>query len=215
MVALSPAQAAAMAAERRFHDNIWCGSEFYDLSGEDDCTISLPESSNKGCCSEVSRTAFGEHDMKEKSQKRRRESDDMYVHQSAGRKKKPSLIDLTKETSENHSVRSSDKMCPSKDYGKDLCGEARASSSLSNHDLMHESGPSTWQCTTCTLLNPVSSCVLIFSMSCFRYVFDSEIVTDLPSIFKLDNNIFNLQLKLPNLSLNFMEIVLKIPGIIL
>lgn len=186
MVALSPGQAAAMAAERRLRDNIWCGSEFYDLSGEDDCTTSLPESSNKGCCSEVSRTAFGEHDKKEKSQKRRRESDDIYANQSDGREKKPSIIDLTKEASENRSVRSSDKMHPSKDYGNDLSGEAPASSSLPNHDLLNESVPGTWQCTTCTLLNPVSSCVLFLIPKLYL------IPKLLPSIFRPDNYFFNL-----------------------
>ncbi|XP_057785658.1 uncharacterized protein LOC131003197 [Salvia miltiorrhiza] len=150
MVAMSPAQAAAMAAERRFQDNIWCGSEFYDLSGDEDCTDSLPNSSNKGCCSEISRTASKEHDMNVKSVKRKRESDDVSLVQSVDRQQEPILIDLTNTASENRSTRYPDKMHPN----KDLCGEAPASSSLSSHDLMHESSSGTWQCTTCTLLNP-------------------------------------------------------------
>lgn len=157
MAALSPGQAAAMAAERRLQDNIWCGSEFYDLSGDDDCTDLLPNSSNKGCCSGISSTASNEHDTKVKSQKRKRESDDVSFVQSADREQEPILVDLTKTASENQSTGYSDKMHPSKNYRKDLCGEAPASSSLSSHDLMHASSSGTWQCTTCTLLNPVSS----------------------------------------------------------
>ncbi|KAH6764425.1 zinc ion binding protein [Perilla frutescens var. hirtella] len=154
MGALSPAQAAAMAAERRLQDNIWCGSEFYDISVEDDCADSLPKSSNKGCCSEISSTAFNAHDLKGKSQKRRRESDDVSLVQSADREEKPIFIDLTNTASENRSMCYSDKMPPSKDYRKDLCGDASASSSLSSHDQMDESSSGTWQCTTCTLFNP-------------------------------------------------------------
>ncbi|XP_060209089.1 DNA-dependent metalloprotease WSS1-like isoform X2 [Lycium barbarum] len=41
--ALTPIQAAAMAAERRLQDNIWCGSEFCDLSDVDETSDSLPE----------------------------------------------------------------------------------------------------------------------------------------------------------------------------
>ncbi|KAJ7960917.1 DNA-dependent metalloprotease WSS1-like [Quillaja saponaria] len=35
MVALSPVQAAAMAAERRLHDDIWCGSHSFEVDGDE------------------------------------------------------------------------------------------------------------------------------------------------------------------------------------
>lgn len=152
MAALSPGQAAAMAAERRLQDNIWCGSEFYDLTGEDECNDSLPKSSNIGSCSKILSTALNELDTKVKSQKRRRESEDVSLAQSADREQEPIFIDLTNTSSKNRSTCYSDP--PNKGYHKDLCGEASALSSLSSHDLMEESSSGTWQCTTCTLLNP-------------------------------------------------------------
>ncbi|KAJ1258373.1 hypothetical protein BS78_10G070400 [Paspalum vaginatum] len=62
MSALSPVQAAAMAAERRLHDDLWCGS--HDQSGIDDSddVIILQELPNSttskrkktmGCCSDT------------------------------------------------------------------------------------------------------------------------------------------------------------------
>lgn len=156
MAALSPGQAAAMAAERRLRDNIWCGSEFYDLTGEDECNDSLPKSSNIGSCSGISSTVFNELDMNVKPQKRRRESDDVSLAQSADRGQEPIFINLTNTASKNRTTCYSDKMPPNKGYHKDLCGEASASSSISSHDLMDENSSGTWQCTTCTLLNPVS-----------------------------------------------------------
>ncbi|KAL1563000.1 hypothetical protein AAHA92_05512 [Salvia divinorum] len=155
MLALSPVQAAAMAAERRLQDNIWCGSEFYDLSGDDDCTdLTKDGVPDKACCSKISRTASHEHDMNVKPLKRRRESDEVPLVQYGEEQPKPILIDLTNTASENWSTCYPDKMHPSKDYIKDSCGEASASSSLPSHDQMHEASSGTWQCTTCTLLNP-------------------------------------------------------------
>lgn len=156
MVALSPVQAAAMAAERRLQDNIWCGSEFCDVSGEDECTDSLPKSSDKGCCSEISSIAFDKHDMKVKSRKRSRDSDDVSLLQSADGEQKSIFIDLDKTVSKNGSKCYSDEMAPTKNYHNDLFGEASTSSSISSHDLMHNNDFITWQCTACTLLNPVS-----------------------------------------------------------
>ncbi|XP_042057972.1 uncharacterized protein LOC121802370 isoform X2 [Salvia splendens] len=155
MFALSPVQAAAMAAERRLQDNIWCGSEFYDLTGDDDCTDLMKDGvPDKPCCSKISKTASNEHDMNVKSLKRRRESDEVSLVQSGEGQPKPILIDLTNTASENRSTCYPDKMHPSKDYIKYSLGEASASSSLPSHDQIHETSSGTWQCTTCTLLNP-------------------------------------------------------------
>ncbi|XAR67378.1 Ubiquitinyl hydrolase 1 [Bertholletia excelsa] len=43
MVALSPIQAAAMAAERRLQDDMWCGSESYEPSGEGESSSGFSE----------------------------------------------------------------------------------------------------------------------------------------------------------------------------
>ncbi|KAI3466431.1 hypothetical protein Pfo_023094 [Paulownia fortunei] len=153
MVALSPVQAAAMAAERRLQDNIWCGSEFCDVSGEDEFTDSSPKSSDKGCCSEISSIAFDEH-VKVISRKRSRESDDVSLLKSADGEEESTFIDLAKAVSKSGSTVCSDEMPPTKNYQKDLSGEASTSSSISSHDLMHNNQCGTWQCTACTLLNP-------------------------------------------------------------
>ncbi|KAL7103365.1 hypothetical protein ACP275_08G174700 [Erythranthe tilingii] len=141
MSAFSPAQAAAMAAERRFQDNIWCASEFYDLTGEDEFVDNLPNSSdNNGCCSEISKTAFDERDKMVKSRKRSRESD------NGGQES--AFIDLDKDVSNS----CLDEKHPIKNF--ENCGEASTSSSVSSHDTMLNNQCGTWQCTSCTLLNP-------------------------------------------------------------
>ncbi|XP_026408263.1 uncharacterized protein LOC113303444 isoform X2 [Papaver somniferum] len=43
MVALSPVQAAAMAAERRLQDDMWCGCESFGGSGEEKSSSDLPQ----------------------------------------------------------------------------------------------------------------------------------------------------------------------------
>ncbi|KAL0320870.1 UNVERIFIED_CONTAM: hypothetical protein Sradi_5348500 [Sesamum radiatum] len=146
MVALSPVQAAAMAAERRLQDNIWCGSEFYDLSVED-------ESSDRGCCSEIPSTALDGQDMEVKSRKRRRESDVVSVLQSDDVEQESNIIDLDKPVPKSGSMFCSHEIPPNKNYQRDLSTEASTSSSISSHDLVHDDQCRTWQCRACTLLN--------------------------------------------------------------
>ncbi|KAL8505439.1 hypothetical protein ACS0TY_016616 [Phlomoides rotata] len=134
MIALSPVQAAAMAAERRFQDNIWCGSEFCDLTGEEDeCT--------------------DENVIPVKSRKRSRGSDDVSLPQSAIGEKESTFIDLTETISKNGSSCCLDETNPTKNCRKDY-GEASTSSSLSSHEPMQNGVCGPWQCTACTLLNP-------------------------------------------------------------
>ncbi|KAL6538475.1 hypothetical protein OROGR_012463 [Orobanche gracilis] len=144
MTALSPVQAAAMAAERRFQDNIWCGSEFGEAAfGED-------EYSDKGCCSEISSSVFDEH-VKLKSRKRSRDSDDVSLHQPANGE--DNFINLTGAVPKSGSTISSEKMSSTENYHKDFSGEASTSSSMSGHDVVHDKCGK-WQCLACTLLNP-------------------------------------------------------------
>ncbi|GER45983.1 zinc ion binding [Striga asiatica] len=126
MKTFNPAQAAVMAAGRRMRDNIWCGSEFGDVLGEDDL--------DKECCSEISAMEFDEH-IKVKSRKRNRDSDDGV-----------NFIDLTE------GVDQFDSMSNSKNRKKGLSGEALASSSMSGHDRANDKC-GTWQCLVCTLFN--------------------------------------------------------------
>ncbi|KAL3614793.1 hypothetical protein CASFOL_040454 [Castilleja foliolosa] len=139
MAALSPMQAAAMAAERRLRDNLWCASEFGDdaTGGEDEYTDSyLPKDSDKGHCSKKSSTAF-EECVKLKSRKRSRCSDDG----------EDNFIDLTEEdVPKPGPTISSEKVSFGYNFQNGFPGDASTSSSND------ECGA--WQCMTCTLLNP-------------------------------------------------------------
>ncbi|EPS66710.1 zinc ion binding protein, partial [Genlisea aurea] len=91
MTALSPIQAAAMAAERRLRDNLWCGSEFCDET-------TLEDDENR-CCSDIPTSISTDDDNV--SRKRRRESDE-----SAGHKQEqPPFIDLTRDVSKSGEAR--------------------------------------------------------------------------------------------------------------
>lgn len=144
MAALSPVQAAAMAAERRFQDNIWCGSEFCDLTGEEDECID-------------------DHVIPMKSRKRSRGSDEVSLPHSANGEQKSTFIDLTETISKNGSSCCLDETNPTKNCREDY-GEASMSSSRSSDEPTHNNVCGTWQCTACTLLNPVSF-VFPFSFS--------------------------------------------------
>ncbi|KAL3821112.1 hypothetical protein ACJIZ3_007017 [Penstemon smallii] len=149
MAALSPVQAAAMAAERRFQDNIWCGSELCVESEEDENTDPAPKSSEAGCCSKISHIP-AKQDVKVVSRKRNRESNDV----SLRGKKEPTFIDLDRDDFNSGSSFCLDEMTPNKNNQKDLCGEASTSLWNSSDGLTHNDQNNTWQCTVCTLLNP-------------------------------------------------------------
>lgn len=147
MSALSPVQAAAMAAERRLQDNIWCGSEFYDLTGED-------ESSGKLDGLEHSGISFDEQGVDAKSLKRNRESDSVSPLVSVSGEEECTLICLAKAAPKSTSIKYSDATPPIKQCKNNLPGDALTSSSKSNQDLMHNDSCGKWECTVCTLLNP-------------------------------------------------------------
>ncbi|XP_051133559.1 DNA-dependent metalloprotease WSS1 [Andrographis paniculata] len=140
MAALSPVQAAAMAAERRLQDEIWCGSEFYNLSEED-------ESLDKVDLSTTASTSLDEDNTKQKSRKRGREVDDVSLRQST-------FVDLTETVPNSSSFNRSNKESLSQNNKNKLPGEASSSSSKSSHDPTCNDHCSQWECTVCTLLNP-------------------------------------------------------------
>lgn len=138
MVALSPVQAAAMAAERRLQDEIWCGSASCEDAQEGETSSDLIQGQSAG----TSRLSSGSppfvdlsidasslsesmltHD--ERSQKRSRESDKISISYSFYGRPESNFVDLTMGAS--------------------------TSGSMLNYNMEE---PLMWECGTCTLLNP-------------------------------------------------------------
>lgn len=129
MVALSPIQAAAMAAERRLQDDIWCGSVSCEASesgeGSSDKSEDLLRVEQTAGISNPS--AFASDSL---SRKRSRESNKFSSLQSPNGHAESNFIDLS---------------------------DASPSGSVFNNNMEHSREETTmWECGTCTLLNPVS-----------------------------------------------------------
>ncbi|KAJ0508447.1 putative Zinc finger, RanBP2-type, WLM domain, Zinc finger, RanBP2-type superfamily [Helianthus annuus] len=144
MSALTPVQAAAMAAERRFQDDIWCGLE--EIVDED-------ETSNGG-------SGGGPQDktvqdiktlvMNAKAQKR--------VHRSDNAHLESRIVDLTDVASVSNSAVANDKSAnkKSRQTGSfiDLTSDASTSGSSSDQKTGCNVESNGWECMMCTLLNP-------------------------------------------------------------
>ncbi|GAV68800.1 zf-RanBP domain-containing protein/WLM domain-containing protein [Cephalotus follicularis] len=175
MVALSPSQAAAMAAERRFQDEIWCGShssEVYE-DGENNSYISedlVCVGENTG--SSKTSSASGQHqlDANAVSRKRHHDSDKHSFSQSSNGEMESTFVDLTTDSSastfildrdirtqkrsKSYSTMSSSSNCHPGSSFVDL-SSALISGSMLNHAATYIPEQSTmWECAMCTLLNP-------------------------------------------------------------
>ncbi|PON94046.1 WLM domain containing protein [Trema orientale] len=130
MVALSPIQAAAMAAERRLQDDIWCGSVSCEASESGDGTSDKPEDllhveQTAGTSKAHSESSANASDLI--SRKRSREPNNFSSVQSPNGHSKSNFIDLT---------------------------DSSPSGSVLNHDTENIEQTTMWECGTCTLLNP-------------------------------------------------------------
>lgn len=165
--ALTPIQAAAMAAERRLRDNIWCGSESCDLSDLDETSDSLPEPLPLGHTSDRSKLSNGFDALPSKvtSRKRSRDSNSvpssrpLHGHTVAKPVSKP-LSNHDKEIAHTFGQAEGNfHTLPSRGFAEsfvDLTGNASNSTSVHGHDDSHSPNESMmWQCLMCTLLNPV------------------------------------------------------------
>ncbi|KAK2967268.1 hypothetical protein RJ640_004834 [Escallonia rubra] len=176
MAVLNPIQAAAMAAERRLQDNIWCGSESSELAEEAESTTNhlqkpvVHRGENTG-----SVNGFDTH-TSDISRKRTREVDDSSLAQSSSggirHCMETKFIDLSGVTSVPGSMlrddalfhkrsRQPDKKVSqsaqaAKSSFENLTSEASTSAgSFSSHEATDKKEESTkWECLTCTLLNP-------------------------------------------------------------
>ncbi|KAJ6728209.1 DNA-DEPENDENT METALLOPROTEASE WSS1 [Salix koriyanagi] len=151
MVALSPIQAAAMAAERRLQDEIWCGS----LLAEIDETSGDGETSSHIAENPVYMGGFTESSRLQNCRKRGWESNDRTTCLSSnGHSVSDSnLVDLSEDASTSGSM-----LDNGTNIRKKVCNSYKDPfSDTTTHIEAHTpEGSSLWACGTCTLLNPVS-----------------------------------------------------------
>ncbi|KAK5772397.1 hypothetical protein PVK06_048685 [Gossypium arboreum] len=151
--ALSPIQAAAMAAERRLQDDIWCGSHCSKIAGdEENCAdtlqdhLDLDQGGERWSINDVSsRHAFGGTSLKRSHGQDKPES---------------SFVDLTtplvSRSSINEGAKSPKRSCKS----NNLIPHQSSSSATSSAPMLNDDSPENqgvtvvWECQSCTLLNP-------------------------------------------------------------
>lgn len=166
MVGLSPVQAAAMAAERRLQDDIWCGSASCEASEDGE------GSSDKLHDIIHTEQSAGVLGLDSISRKRSRESNIDSSFQTSNSHLKSNFLDLSMDASESNSMldpnmrsqqqsRVSDNSfsksnCRPESTFMGLSGPS-SSESFCNNDTKHYTGETAqWECGVCTLLNPVS-----------------------------------------------------------
>lgn len=108
MVALSPIQAAAMAAERRLQDDIWCGSQSCEASGDEESSsdilqdlVHMEKSAGGSGLDGVSRSRAADAAV---SRKRSRESDQSSFGQSSNDHLESDFVDLSMDASTSGSM---------------------------------------------------------------------------------------------------------------
>lgn len=172
MIALSPIQAAAMAAERRLQDDIWCGSQSNcEEYGVGESSSDVTEKSVRVGISDGNSRVPSSFDTQASETIPRKRS-----HDSNNGCPESTTVDLTTDSSVPSSMLKRDSV-PQKrsretddksfsesfnDHPKstvvDLSLDASTSGSIFNIDGPHNVEEfAMWECVTCTLLNPVSS----------------------------------------------------------
>lgn len=185
MTALSPVQAAAMAAERRLQDEIWCASGSCDIDGGENRNDLLQKQVD--ICSGSSRNSSGPNVNKSDSISGKR-SREISNNNSFSRDSpiKPGFVDLTPDSIVSGSVVYDDHTSQNKsDQRKKMSNSIKFSQNSNIIDLSSISVSTsyqdatnyianslTWECGVCTLANPVSNLVLcFFLLNVFPYNF--------------------------------------------
>ncbi|XVF33880.1 hypothetical protein REPUB_Repub18cG0009500 [Reevesia pubescens] len=162
MSALSPIQAAAMAAERRLQDDNWCSSHCSEVAGdEENCADTLQDHLDMEQRAEslsVKDVSSG-HAFGGTSLKRSHEPDKSF--QSMNVQLKSSFVDFTTDAPVvgsviNHGARSPKRSCKSNNLISNQSSSRVSSSVLVLNDDSPESRGVTarWECESCALLNP-------------------------------------------------------------
>lgn len=203
MTALSPIQAAAMAAERRLQDDIWCGSQYWEASGDEESSSDILQNllykEKSGGSSRID-VGSSAHAVDAVSRKRNQELDQSLFRQSSIDHLESNFIDLSTDASTSgsmlgHDIRSQKRSCKSDNTSFSQSTSRRESvvdlSSPSSEPVLSRNTmcdrtlnpeePAMWECGTCTLLNSVS--VFFFCLILLHY----SIIygTDIFSIYPL------------------------------
>ncbi|XWS11343.1 hypothetical protein CRYUN_Cryun38cG0075700 [Craigia yunnanensis] len=162
MNALSPIQAASMAAERRLQDDIWCGSHCSEVAGDEenygDTLQDHLDMEQRAESSSVKDVSSG-HALGETSHKRSYEPDKSF--QSMNNHLESSFVDLTTDAPIFGSITDHGARSPKRSYKSNNLIPNQSSSSASsfvtmlNGDSLESRGVTAmWECESCTLLNP-------------------------------------------------------------
>lgn len=165
MAALSPIQAAAMAAERRLQDDIWCGSSACGASDEGEGVSDkdlVCEEIGAGS-SRLCRDSSGPG-VDSTSRKRSREFNNNSLFQTSNNHLESNFVDLTADF-EGKSRGSENSLSKTNCHPESsFVGSSGASStkSMPNHDAKcNTEETAMWECKVCTLLNSVSVCLFV------------------------------------------------------
>jgi len=160
MKALSPAQAAAMAAEQRLQDEIWCGSQSSAHLDKEDVDYDDAENIvHKG--ENVGTSRLPDNSTLPSKLLSRKRSQDTSSSLLGSSSSSSELIDLTMDTPKRGSKRS---CCGSEtiSHSQSNFHEGPSSANLSSVSVSGDSRTfrsdesGMWECTMCTLLNNVS-----------------------------------------------------------
>ncbi|GAB4845994.1 hypothetical protein Ancab_024998 [Ancistrocladus abbreviatus] len=164
MSALSPIQAAAMAAERRLQDEIWCASGLSEISAEEESNSDLSGMIPQVGCTAASSSisdVTNKQPLDSISRKRGHQSDDSLSSHGHG----TGYVDLSMDKDDmvfrkriresGTSLCSQSTRSHPKSNIVDLSPAASTSGTTYDHATACNSEESvTWQCEICTLLNP-------------------------------------------------------------
>ncbi|XP_024967368.1 uncharacterized protein LOC112507157 isoform X2 [Cynara cardunculus var. scolymus] len=159
MSSLTPVQAAAMAAERRFQDDLWCGLE--ETVEEEESGAAVPQQ-HQNIRNSASSSGLGA-DTDARSQKRSRQETNKLRSQCCDGHSEPNFVDLTDVPSVSNNISTNkrshrtekDASMPSRHNFEKSCIDLTGDdASTSNQKTECETKSSGWACLTCTLLNP-------------------------------------------------------------
>lgn len=158
MSALTPVQAAAMAAERRLQDDIWCGLE--EVVEEEESSAGVPQE-HQNIRNSASSSVLGA-DTNAKSQKRSCQETNGLPSQCCDGHSGPYFVDLTDVPSVSNDISTNkrsrqtekDANMPSPHDFEKSCIDLTGDASTSNQKTGCATKSSGWECVMCTLLNP-------------------------------------------------------------
>ncbi|XP_059442856.1 uncharacterized protein LOC132175063 isoform X1 [Corylus avellana] len=175
MAALSPIQAAAMAAERRLQDDIWCGSQSWEASADEESSSDILQDllykEQSGGSSRVDGGSSA-NAVDAVSRKRNQELDQSLFRQSSNDHLESNFVDLSMDASSSgsmldHDIRSQKRSCKSDNtsFPQSTCqresvvdlSSPSSEPVLSRNTMcdrtLNPEEPAMWECRTCTLLN--------------------------------------------------------------